>query len=89
MVTHIFCPLITQSSPSRVARVEIAWTSEPRPGSDSEKAALISPVPMRDRKRSFWSSVPNFISRYEPMKWVLTMPEIEIQPRDSSSTIIA
>ena len=24
----------------------------------------------------------------EPMKWVLTTPEMEIQPRESSSTII-
>src|SRR3954464_15997110 len=88
-VTHIFWPLITQSSPSFLARVEIACTSDPSPGSDSEKAARISPVAMRGRNLSFCSSLPNFISREEPMKWVLTMPEIEIQPLESSSTIIA
>ena len=89
LVTHIFWPLITQSSPSFLARVEIAWTSEPRPGSDSENAARISPVAIFGRNLCFCSSVPNFISRYEPMKCVLTMPDTEIQPRESSSTIIA
>ena len=63
MVTHIFWPLMTQSSPSFLARVEIAWTSEPRPGSDSENAARISPVAIRGRYFSFCSSVPNFMSR--------------------------
>ena len=66
----------------------MAWTSEPSSGSESEKAARISPVAIRGRYFCFWSSEPNFISRYEPMKWVLMMPEIEIQPRESSSTII-
>ena len=67
----------------------IPWTSEPTSGSESEKAARISPVAIFGRKWSFCSSVPNFSSRYEPMKWVLTTPEIEIHPRESSSTIIA
>ena len=31
----------------------------------------------------------HFIGSYLLMKWVLTTPEIEIQPRESSSTIIA
>jgi hypothetical protein len=65
------------------------WTSEPTSGSESEKAARISPVAILGRKVSFCSSVPNFISRYEPMKCVLTIPDTEIQPRESSSTIIA
>ena len=62
-MTHIFWPLMTQWSPSFLARVEMAWTSEPSPGSESENAARISPVAMRGRNVSFCSSVPNFISR--------------------------
>ena len=52
-------------------------------------AARISPVAIFGNSRACCSGVPNFISRYEPMKCVLTIPEIEIQPRESSSTIIA
>ena len=89
-MTHIFWPSRTQlPSSSLVAVALMPWTSEPTSGSESEKAARISPVAIFGRKYSFCSSVPNFISRYEPMKWVLTTPEIEIQPRESSSTIIA
>ncbi|CAB4928579.1 unannotated protein [freshwater metagenome] len=44
---------------------------------------------MEGRYFCFCSSVPNFISRYAPMKWVLTMPGIEIQPRASSSAMRA
>ena len=62
-VTHIFWPLISQSPPSFLARVEMAWTSEPSPGSESENAARISPVAICGRYFSFCSSVPNFISR--------------------------
>ena len=38
-------------------------TSEPHSGSDSEKAARSSPVAIFGRKRSFCSSVPNFLRR--------------------------
>ncbi len=64
LVTHIFEPLISYApSSSLTAFVLIACTSDPSSGSDSENAALISPVAMRGRY--FWrcSSVPNFISR--------------------------
>src|SRR5436190_9273920 len=88
LVTHIFWPFRIQSSPSLVATDLIPWTSEPTSGSESENAARSSPVAIFGRKYSFCSSVPNFISRYEPMKCVLTTPEIEIQPRESYSTII-
>ena len=63
LVTHIFVPLITQWSPSFLARVEIAATSDPSPGSESENAARISPVAIFGRNFSFCSSVPNFMSR--------------------------
>jgi hypothetical protein len=88
-VTHIFCPLISQPPSASLAVDLMPWTSDPTSGSDSEKAPRTSPVAICGRYFCFCSSVPNFISRYEPMKWVLTTPEIEIQPRESSSTIIA
>ncbi len=88
-MTHIFWPLISQPPSTCLAVDLMPWTSEPTSGSESEKAPRISPVAIRGRYFCFCSSVPNFISRYEPMKWVLTTPEIEIHPRESSSTIIA
>ena len=63
-VTHIFWPFSSQlpSSPF-LAVALIPCTSEPTSGSESEKAARISPVAIFGRKWSFCSSVPNFISR--------------------------
>ena len=89
LVTHIFEPLISQPSSTRVAAVLIAATSEPSSGSLMLNAARISPVAIRGNHVDCCSGVPNFISRYEPMKCVLTIPLIEIHPRESSSTIIA
>ena len=63
-MTHIFWPLISQlPSSCFLAEVLIACTSEPSSGSDSEKAARISPVAILGRYFCFCSSVPNFISR--------------------------
>jgi hypothetical protein len=54
LVSHIFWPVITYSSPfslfSSRAAVRIAATSEPRSGSDMESALRISPVAIRGRK---------------------------------------
>ena len=64
LVTHIFWPLSSQSPSSAFFAVDlIPCTSEPTSGSESEKAARISPVAIFGRKWSFCSSVPNFISR--------------------------
>jgi hypothetical protein len=65
LVTHIFWPSRIQSplASSFLAVDLIPWTSEPTSGSESEKAARISPVAILGRKWSFCSSVPNFISR--------------------------
>ena len=49
-MTHIFWPSSTQSSPSFLAVDLIPWTSEPTSGSESEKAARISPVAIFGRK---------------------------------------
>ena len=64
LVTHIFWPFSSQAPSSPFFAVAlIPWTSEPTSGSESEKAARISPVAIFGRKWSFCSSVPNFISR--------------------------
>ena len=64
LVTHIFCPFSSQLPSSPFFAVDLMpWTSEPTSGSESEKAARISPVAIFGRKYSFCSSVPNFISR--------------------------
>ena len=63
-VTHIFWPLSSQSPSSVFFATDLMpWTSEPTSGSDSEKAARISPVAIFGRNSCFCSSVPNFISR--------------------------
>ena len=49
LVSHIFWPVMTHSSPSRTALVRIAATSDPMPGSDIENAPRTSPVAIRGR----------------------------------------
>ena len=66
--------------------MRIAETSEPRPGSDMEKAPRTSPTAIRGRKYSFCSSVPCWAIMWATMKWVLMMPDTDIQPRAISST---
>ncbi len=64
LVTHIFWPLSSQLPSSPFFAVDlIPCTSDPTSGSESEKAARISPVAIFGRKYSFCSSVPNFIKR--------------------------
>ena len=50
-MTHIFWPFSSQlPSPASFADALMPWTSEPISGSDSEKAARISPVAIFGRK---------------------------------------
>ena len=58
LVSHIFWPVSTHSSPSRTALLRIAATSEPMPGSLIENAPRTSPVAIRGRYLCFCSSVP-------------------------------
>jgi hypothetical protein len=63
-VTHIFWPFSSQVPSSALVAVDLMpWTSEPTSGSESEKAALISPVAIFGRSCCLCSSVPNFMSR--------------------------
>ena len=54
-----------------------------------ENAPRTSPVAIFGSRRAFCSAEPCWEIRYATMKWVLTMPEIDIQPRDSCSTTSA
>src|SRR5262249_58803242 len=58
LVTHIFEPFTTYRSPLRTAAHASAAESDPEPASDSENAAVISPVARRGRKRRFCSALP-------------------------------
>ena len=63
LVIRLFAPFTTYSSPSRTARVSMAWTSLPALGSVMQMPPRFSPVAIRGRNRSFCSGVP----------WVVTM----------------
>ena len=59
---QIFCPSITQSSPSSTARVPRLARSEPAFGSEKPWHHVSSPERIRGRNRRFCSSVPHFSS---------------------------
>ena len=85
LVTHIFVPFTTHSSPSRSARQRRAPVSLPASGSDREKAARNDPSHMRGSNRCFCSSVPNLAIIVAPILWVLRIPARDMKPRDNSS----
>jgi hypothetical protein len=60
LVIHILVPLITQSSPSRLARVRIPAGLDPKSGSVSPKQPMASAVAIRGSQVVFCSSLPNF-----------------------------
>ena len=59
LVIHVFDPLITQSSPSRRARVRIEAGSEPWSGSVRPKQPIASPAAILGNHSCLWSSEPN------------------------------
>ena len=90
-VHQVLTPLITQpASPSGpVAGVAITLmlaTSEPKSGSVTATAAMISPVARRGSQASFWASVPPVSSaRARISGRVMSEPPAPSEPRDSSS----
>jgi hypothetical protein len=86
LVTHIFVPVTTYSSPSRTARHDRLRVSLPASASESERQPRSSPVAMRGSQRCFCSSVPWCTIRCAAIVWVLTTPDSDIQPYASSST---
>ena len=63
--------------------------SLPASGSLSESAPRISPSAIRGSHRDLCSGVPWSRSRVATIMWVLSTPESDIQPADSSSTMRA
>ncbi len=63
---HFLSPLITQPSPSRVARVRNDPASLPEAFSDSPKAISFSPLATAGSQRCFCSSVPPITIGNEP-----------------------
>ena len=57
-VVQVFWPLITQSSPSRLALVRSPARSEPAPGSEKPWHHQSRKSTMRGRKRSFCACEP-------------------------------
>ena len=57
LVMNVLAPLMTYSSPSRLAVVWMPWRSEPVPGSVMAIAVIISPVQNFGYQRFFCSSV--------------------------------
>ena len=86
LVTHIFVPVITYSSPSRTARQEMLRVSLPASDSESDRQPRSSPVASRGSQRSCCSRVPLRMITLAAIVWVLTIPESDIHPAASSST---
>ncbi len=89
---NILVPLITQSDPSRTARVRIPATSDPAPGSVTATAAIFSPEVIDGIQRAFCSGVPAFSRCGEAMSvWTRTVaenpPKVE-RPASSASTTL-
>ena len=57
-VVQVFCPLMTQPSPSRSALVRSPARSEPAPGSEKPWHHQSRKSRMRGRKRAFCAGVP-------------------------------
>ena len=81
---HVFDPVITRSSPSVLALVDIACRSDPPPGSVSAIVARISPVAIFGRYCRFCSSVPYSDSSFATTVCPPIAPARLIHPRASS-----
>ncbi len=80
LVMNRFCPSMTQSSPSRRARVRSPAGFDPAPGSVSANEATTSPEAICSSHRFFCSSVPKPTSTCPAMP--LLVPNIERNASD-------
>ena len=78
---NCLAPSMTQSEPSRRARVPMLPASEPPVGSVSPKAQKLSPVAMAGRYSARRSSVARWWKRAAEMAWTWT-----VTASDESST---
>ena len=79
-------PSITQSSPSRTARVRIPPGSEPASGSESANAGVHSPEAHRGRNRCFSSSEPKSLIGSVPSSWIIRIRALDAHALATSST---
>ncbi|MDH6187334.1 hypothetical protein M2168_000366 [Streptomyces sp. CZ24] len=86
LVMKILAPSMTQSPPSRRARVDTDPASDPVPGSVSAKQPSASPAASRGSHSAFCSSVPwvAIVFDTRPSE-TETIPRTEESPRPSSS----
>ena len=85
-VHHVFTPLMSHPPSAFVAVTFMPATSEPKSGSVTATAFMISAVASCGRKRCFCSSVPPFTSaRVRISGRVISDPPAPSEPRDSSS----
>ena len=85
LVTHIFVPLRTYSSPSGVGLAPDRLGVAAGVGLGQAKAARSSPVAIRGSHRAFCSSVPNRSMSVAAIVCVLSTPASDIHPYASSS----
>ena len=85
LVIHIFVPLRTQSSPSRLAVVRMFAGSEPKSGSVRPKQPIALPAAMGGSHCCFCSSLPYFQIAYMASDpWTLTRLRTPESPASSS-----
>ena len=83
---HVFTPLMTYSSPSRVADVVTAPLSEPKSGSVTATAGITSPLASLGSHSCFCASVaPCNSARTRISGRVTSEPPTPSEPRESSS----
>ena len=81
LVTHIFVPLITYSSPSRTARhADVAGVAAGVGLRQRQAAAQLARRHARAASAAFCSSVPCVHDQVAAIVCVLTMPDSDIQP---------
>ena len=88
LVIHIFVPVSTHESPSRLARVRMPAGLEPKSDSVRPKQPIASPAAIRGSQVSFCSSLPNRQMAYmasEP--WTDTMLRTPESPASSSRQV--
>jgi hypothetical protein len=89
LVMNTFCPSRTQSSPSRTARVRSEETSEPAPGSVTQKAPTLGSAGVPNSsgaQRATCAGVPEAIIATSGRPLPKMPSEMPAQPQQSSST---
>ena len=86
-VMNVFSPVTTKWSPSRVATVRNAETSEPPEGSVMASAAIRSPASTGGSTRAFSSGLPNSETSGPPIVCDISEATTPPEPHWASSTL--